>query len=186
MAKSAYKSTKKAIKEARAQKNKEPARKAEPRSSYPRGVGAVTVEYGRNLVLPVYGEKFGQDSCQTTTEKLLRVGCDTFTITCANDYQRQAGWPEPPFANVNVPGALYTTKVSWLGFISGVPPEYSEDNPKKKERRLYATKLSKIAEVVPLNISGKIIDERTERDEISIILFASRKHIDALYKKYVG
>lgn len=135
------------------------------------------VEYGRNLIIPVYGENSAQDSRQTTLKKLYKEANNkhirlSLTPICA--YQENMGWPEKPFLNVNTLGALETTKDNWLGYIH--PFEPKEKTKERLERKEYVRKLIKLGEITPLVISGKVIKED---DGYSLLLFASRKYIDA-------
>lgn len=136
----------------------------------------LTVEYGRHLIIPVYGENSAQDSKQTTARKLYQQYGEKhlqFSLTPICSYQEQMRWPEKPFLNVNVRGSLETTKDNWLGYIH--PFEDGELTDKQIERNKYLKKLIKIGESTPLIITGKIIKEG---GDYSMLLFASRKYID--------
>lgn len=141
----------------------------------------ITLDYGRNLVIPVHGEEGAQEGKQATAKKLYKKYGNKhlqFSLTPICDYQKDKEWPERPFLNVNVRGSIETTKENWLGYIH--PFVYEEMTDVRIERNKYIKKLIEIGETTPLIISGKVIKED---DNYSMLLFASRKQIDALLPK---
>lgn len=40
-----------------------------------------------------------------------------FSLTRPSAYQKKAGWPEPPFVNINYANSTETLKEDWLGFV---------------------------------------------------------------------
>ena len=139
------------------------------------------VEYGRNLIIPVYGETGAQEGKQSAAKKLYKKYGDKhlrFSLTPICKYQEDKDWPERPFLNVNVLGSLETTKDNWLGYIHPYEPE--EKDKVRLERQKYIEKLIKLGEINPLVISGKVIKEGSE---YSLLLFASRKYIDETLAK---
>lgn len=136
----------------------------------------LTVEYGRNLIIPVYGEVYAQDSKQTALKRLYKQYGKKhlqFSLTPPSNYQIERKWPEQPFLNVNVRGSIQTTKENWLGYIHPFEPE--EKDEKRLERKKYIKRLIWLGGYCPLIISGKIIKEGSQ---YSMLLFASRKYID--------
>ena len=66
------------------------------------------------------------EHCQTMLRKIYRdtKGNRTiFTLTPPIPYQKQQGWPNPPFVNINLHGSQSTTRENWLGYI---PITYSD------------------------------------------------------------
>lgn len=141
----------------------------------------LTVDYGRNLIIPVYGETAAQGGKQTALKTLYKKYGNKhlqFSLTPICQYQVNAGWPERPFLNVNLRGSMSTDKDNWLGFIQ--PVEAEKGDAVRLERKKYIEKLIKLGEMSPLIISGKIIKEDKE---YSMLLFASRKWIDETLKE---
>jgi len=174
--KQSYRSLKKAAKQKQTQKRQVQA----PTSAYSAGVEVVRIESGGKLRIPVYGEQYGQGSSQTTLAKLKKSGAREFSITPPHQYQIQNRWPEPPFANVNIYGSLITSRANWLGYIA---PGYNADTTERQERQVYINKLIELAKIVPLTVTGQIIDED---GTFQLIIYASRSSVDEAYRRYIG
>lgn len=137
--------------------------------------------YGSRLIIPVYGEQYGQSHAQSTLKKLYKQHPEKvtdFSLVPQDDYQKEKGWPEEPFLNVLPNGDFTVSKKSWLGYISPFEPE--EDDEIHRDRQAYTQKLVELGKKIPIIIKGKIIKEG---DEYSIILFASHKEIDNYLNK---
>lgn len=150
------------------------------------------VEYGSKLILPVFGEEYGQDSKQTKLKQLYKETegkVTEFSLTPQDEYQARKKWPEEPFLNVMPKGEYTVRKDNWLGYIQ--PPDYynpetektskdSELDDSKKDRRKYALKLIELGKKAPLMVKGKVIKEKNQENgtEYSLLLFASREDID--------
>ena len=141
----------------------------------------IFLDYGNNLIIPVYGEHYGQDHSQTALKTLYQKYGEKvieFSLAPQDDYQRKMGWPEKPFLNVLPRGNFRVSKESWLGFIHPFEPERKDKI--HKDRQLYTQKLIEIGEKYPIIIKGKIIKEDSE---YSVILFASHTEIDKYLKE---
>lgn len=141
----------------------------------------ITLEYGRNLLIPVHGEGGAQEGKQTAAKKLYKQYGNKhlqFSLTPICDYQKDKDYPERPFLNVNTRGSLETTKENWLGYIH--PFVYDEMTDVRIERNKYIKKIIELGETNPIIISGKIIKED---GGYSMLLFASRKQIDETLSK---
>lgn len=137
---------------------------------------AIQLEYGNNLIIPVFGEHYGQNSEQTTLAKIYKKYGNKiidFVLAPQNQYQKEMGWPEEPFLNVIPAGAENTTKDNWLGYIS--PSEIALTDETHIERQKYIDRLCRLGKTLSITIKGKVIKED---DEYSVLLFASRKQID--------
>lgn len=136
----------------------------------------IFLDYGSHLIIPVYGEQYGQDHRQTALKSLYSKYGEKvieFSLAPQDDYQRQMKWPEEPFMNVLPRGNFCVSKENWLGYISPFEPE--EDDATHKDRQLYTDKLVKLGKLTPLIVKGKVIKEGSE---YSVILFASHSEID--------
>ena len=132
--------------------------------------------YGNNLIIPVYGEQYGQDHSQNSLKDLYKKHGEKiieFSLAPQDEYQRQMQWPEEPFLNVLPRGNFQVSKNSWLGYIHPFEPEKKDKI--HKDRQLYTDKLIELGKKAPIIIKGKIIKEGAE---YSVILFASHKEID--------
>ena len=141
----------------------------------------IFLDYGSHLIIPVYGEQYGQDYDQTALKNLHSEYGEKvieFSLAPQDDYQRDAGWPEEPFMNVLPRGEFTVSKENWLGYIHPFEPE--DDDEVHKDRQRYTDKLIKLGKLAPLVVKGKVIKEGSE---YSVILFASRKEIDQHLKK---
>lgn len=141
----------------------------------------ITISSGRNLIIPVYGEHYAQKKKQTTLKELLVFKENRFSLAPRDNYQKQAGWPNYPFANVCPEGKFVSSKENWLGYIA---PPLDLDSRALEERDEYVRKLIKLAEVAKVTVHGKIMDERKEGGDLGIILFCSRKSIDENYARF--
>lgn len=140
----------------------------------------VTISYGQRLVVPVFGEYWGQGKSQDTLKRLYaKREYHVFSLEPPVEYQKIRKWPEPPFANV-VEEGFAVSKNSWVGYIQ--PKRYEFEDEKDKERRRYVAKLVRLALVCNVQVTGKILKEG---QEYNVLLKCSRKEIDEAYKKYV-
>lgn len=139
----------------------------------------ITISSGRNLIIPVYGEHYAQKKRQTTLKELALFREKSFSLAPRDEYQKKAGWPNYPFANVCPEGKFSSSKENWLGYIA---PPIEPDSEKLQERDKYIRKLIKLSEVVGVTVSGQILDERKEGGDIEIVLYCSRKSIDEEYE----
>lgn len=140
------------------------------------------IGYGRDLMLPVYGEHYAQGKKMTTLKQLYQSfgkNIIQFSLTPPSDYQREKEWPEKPFLNVNTIGAVETDRENWLGYIHAFPPSSGEKYTSIQEKRQkYTSKIVAIGHVVPLVISGKIVKEGSR---YSIILLPSASSVDKMF-----
>lgn len=141
----------------------------------------IFLDYGSHLIIPVYGEHYGQDHSQAALKSLYSKYGEKvieFSLAPQDDYQRQMKWPEEPFMNVLPRGNFAVSKDNWLGYISPFDPD---DNDKvHKDRQLYTAKLVELGKLAPVIIKGKIIKEGSE---YSVILFASHNEINKYLDK---
>lgn len=147
------------------------------------GAEVIEINYGKNLLIPVYGEHYAQDRGQSSAKKLYKDSGEKvqrFSLTPPCGFQIEAGWPEEPFLNVNTLGSLETTKENWLGYIA--PPIIDEENDDEvhHERAKYIKKLIKIGKSNPIIMPGKVVKEGSE---YQMLLFGSRKEIDEAAKE---
>lgn len=141
----------------------------------------IFIGYGNNLIIPVYGEQYGQSHTQKTAKELYKKYGEKiidFSLAPQDDYQKKAGWPEEPFTNVLPRGNFVVSKDSWLGYIAPFEPERQDGE--HLDRQEYTDKLIKLSKLAPVIVKGKIIKEGSE---YSIILFGSHKEIDENLKK---
>lgn len=147
----------------------------------PKSRKTVFLDYGNKLIIPVYGEQYGQSHRQTALRQLYKKHGEKvieFSLAPQSVYQEAMGWPEKPFLNVLPRGNIRVEKSNWLGYISPLEPDVKDDE--HKDRLEYTKKIILIGEKVPLVVKGKIIKEYKE---YSIILFASHKEIDENLEK---
>jgi hypothetical protein len=138
----------------------------------------IFLDYGNNLIIPVYGEHYAQDSKQKALKKLYKEHKSKiieFSLAPQDDYQKRAQWPEEPFLNVLPRGEFTITKDNWIGYIAPARLEDCKDSAVRQDRRKYTKKIIELGKLNPVIIKGKIIKEGTE---YSVILFASHKEID--------
>ena len=149
--------------------------------SLPKSRKIVFLGYGNNLIIPVYGEHFGQSHKQTALSNLYKEYGEKvidFSLAPQSVYQESMGWPEKPFLNVLPVGNYRVTQDNWLGYISPLDPDIKDSE--HKDRLKYTKKLIELGEQVPLVVKGKIIKEN---GEYCVILFASHKEIDQELEK---
>ncbi len=141
----------------------------------------IFLDYGNKLIIPVYGEQYGQSHSQKTLKKLYKKYGEKvieFSLVPQDDYQKDKGWPFEPFANVLPADEFTVSKKSWLGYISPFEPEFRDKE--HLDRQEYVDKVVKLTKIAPVIIKGKIIKEE---EQFSLLLFASHRVIDDYLEK---
>lgn len=134
------------------------------------------IESGRNVCIRASGFNW----CQAPLEEIFwtsRGKTVKFQITPPCKYQKQQGWPEEPFVNVNLLGSKATTRANWLGYIGGW-----EDN---KERTKIVGQMLEILEHGQVIVSGKVFKEDAASDDgkYKVLIYLSRKSLSEANEK---
>ena len=150
----------------------------------------ISLGYGSKLIIPVYGEHYGQEHHQTTLKRLYKTSGGkviSFNLLPQNAFQKVKGWPEEPFLNVVPMNNFSVEKNNWLGYIAPLEPNLENVDPdldkelydEQLDRKKYVDKIVKLGHKRTLTIQGKVIlEEYDGHPDYQIILFASHKEID--------
>lgn len=133
--------------------------------------------YGSKLIIPVYGEVYAQGRKQTALKRIYANYGNkimNFSLLPQSEYQKEREWPEMPFLNVVPFGETTQNADNWLGYIHPFEPE--NDDEEHITRQKYTAKLVKLGMSNKVVVKGKVVKEGSE---YSMLLFASRKEIDA-------
>lgn len=155
----------------------------------------IVLGYGSKLIIPVYGEHYGQEHRQTALKQLYELSAGkiiSFNLLPQDTYQKVKGWPEEPFLNVVPVNNFSVEKDNWLGYIAPLKPSLDNVDPdldkelytKQLDRKKYVDKIVKLGHKCTLTIPGKVILEKYDgHPDYQLILFASHKEIDSWLDK---
>lgn len=145
-------------------------------------INHIDLKDGSKLIIPVYGEVYGQGRSQSTLEVLYKKHKDkpiVFSLVPQDKYQKANNWPEEPFLNVLKEGKFKVSREDWIGYIHPFDPVFNDKT--HDDRKIYTERIIQLGKKIPLTIRGKIIKED---DGYSVLLFASHKDIDEQLEKF--